>query len=273
MHEHTGRTHLIHSQLDFNAIHGETDVCSGSQHSHLQFCTLRSTGIYIALQRILATSATAASCSHVPHQLNFSDLSRLVTSWLEKGVNLNLAEPLLQHVMMLRRLWVHRINRKLSTACSCCTHIVLFYYLDSCLSEYFAQITGDFLCWETTGLFLTAAIFLGLFTHFKELGSFGGGEKLAFPRSVVIEPEQAGCLFQSARGGGGPIHGLACRAPSRAAWKILSCLTSDFMAVPDTLAVEGMREPATGATGDIPVVCGESSAASMGQMLGLDSDS
>lgn len=55
-----------------------------------------------------------------------------------------------------------------------------------------------------------------LFTHFKELGSFGGGEKLAFPRSVVIEPEQAECLFQSARGGGGPIQGQSLHLGGRA---------------------------------------------------------
>lgn len=61
--------------------------------------------------------------------------------------------------------------------------------------------------------------------------------------------------------------GLACRRPSPAAWKILQWLTSDFVAVPDSSAVDGMSALASGSEGDVPVVCGESSAANMGVML------
>lgn len=40
------------------------------------------------------------------------------------------------------------------------------------------------------------------------------------------------------------------------------------MAVSDSAAVDGIKALANGGEGDIPVVCGESSAASMGIMLG-----
>ena len=60
--------------------------------------------------------------------------------------------------------------------------------------------------------------------------------------------------------------GLACRSPSLAAFKLLSWLASDFVTVPDSVAVNG-QALATGNHGDIPIVCGESSGASMGLML------
>lgn len=124
---------------------------------------------------------------------------------------------------------------------------------------------------------IAAAIFQGFYTHLHR-------NQKAFvkvPRFIVVEPSEADCLLQSAKSGQecqskGTLRtlmaGLACRAPSPAAWKILTWLTSDFIAVPDSAAVEGMKALANGAEGDIPVVCGESSAASMGVMLGSGSD-
>lgn len=53
---------------------------------------------------------------------------------------------------------------------------------------------------------------------------------------------------------------------------MLTWLASDFIAVPDSVAVDGMKALAYGEEGDIPVVCGESSAASMGIMLGSTTD-
>lgn len=68
--------------------------------------------------------------------------------------------------------------------------------------------------------------------------------------------------------------GLAYRSPgpSPAAWKILDWLASDFVAVPDSFAVDGMRFLAEGKHGDIPIVCGESSAATMGILLKASRD-
>ncbi|KAJ5757926.1 uncharacterized protein N7511_006620 [Penicillium nucicola] len=99
---------------------------------------------------------------------------------------------------------------------------------------------------------------------------------LTFPRFIVVEPKEADCLLQSAVNGEarqseGSLHtimaGLACRAPSPAAWKLLTWLASDFVAVPDSVTVDGMRALANANEGDIPVICGESSAASLGVVL------
>lgn len=154
------------------------------------------------------------------------------------------------------------------------------------------KVTHVFVCGGVGSI--AAAVFLGFYARFQEIKALDEKDGMVLPRFVVIEPEQADCLFQSARHGelvpsDGTLRtlmaGLACRAPSPAAWKILSWLASDFMTVSDSAAIEGMRELAIGACGDVPVVCGESSAASMGvlmescrdfalrEKLGLDSKS
>lgn len=104
----------------------------------------------------------AANCVELLRHLDFSHLSRLVTSWLEKGVNLNLAEPfiaacndaasalgssdqaLAAHPLQARTLLLN--SRR-----------PIILSRDSSLPEYVAQITGHSLRWETIGLFLAAA--------------------------------------------------------------------------------------------------------------------
>ncbi|KAF5008131.1 hypothetical protein FDECE_5567 [Fusarium decemcellulare] len=137
------------------------------------------------------------------------------------------------------------------------------------------EITHVFVCGGVGSI--AAAVFLGFFfTRCSQFKRLQGGKDLKLPRFIVVEPSEADCLFQSAKRGEmclseGSLRtlmaGLACRGPSPAAWKILSWLTSDFVAVPDSVAVEGMKELASGRGGDVPVVCGESSAANMGVML------
>ncbi|KAL2858437.1 pyridoxal-phosphate dependent enzyme-domain-containing protein [Aspergillus pseudoustus] len=131
-------------------------------------------------------------------------------------------------------------------------------------------ITHVFVCGGVGSI--AAAIFLGIVTRWTELQ--GSSEEM--PRFVVVEPTEADCLLQSATLGEPResrrslqtmMAGLACRAPSPAAWKILSWLASDFISVPDSFAVDGMRVLAAGRAGDVPVVCGESSSASMGVLL------
>ncbi|KAI0899102.1 tryptophan synthase beta subunit-like PLP-dependent enzyme [Annulohypoxylon nitens] len=118
---------------------------------------------------------------------------------------------------------------------------------------------------------IAAAVFLGITHRLRELHV-----TCELPRFIVVEPKEADCLFQSAEKGepapsAGSLRtfmaGLACRMPSPGAWKILSWLASDFVSVPDSVAVEGMRALASGYQGDVPVVCGESSAANMGLLL------
>ncbi|KAM0540808.1 hypothetical protein ACHAPJ_013496 [Fusarium lateritium] len=136
------------------------------------------------------------------------------------------------------------------------------------------DITHVFVCGGVGSI--AAAVFLGFFTRFSQIQQSNQGRVLTPPRFVVVEPTEADCLYQSAKKGEmclseGSLRtlmaGLACRGPSPAAWKVLTWLASDFVAVPDEVAIEGMRELARGCEGDVPVVCGESSAANMGVML------
>jgi diaminopropionate ammonia-lyase len=142
------------------------------------------------------------------------------------------------------------------------------------------KITHVFVCGGVGSI--AAAIFQGIYNHFyKVQKSSAVPTTVKMPRFVVVEPSEADCLLQSANNGEaceskGSLRtlmaGLACRAPSPAALKVLTWLASDFMAVPDSVAVDGMKALAYGKEGDIPIVCGESSAASMGIMLGSSTD-
>lgn len=138
-------------------------------------------------------------------------------------------------------------------------------------------ITHVFVCGGVGSI--AAAVFIGFYKRWCEIKAVDctGG----LPRFVVVEPTEADCLFQSAKAGEmrrskGNLQtlmaGLACRSPSPAAWKILDWLASDFVAVPDSVAIDGMRVLAEGKNGDVPVVCGESSAANMGVLLKADRD-
>ncbi|KAI0866555.1 tryptophan synthase beta subunit-like PLP-dependent enzyme [Xylaria cubensis] len=140
------------------------------------------------------------------------------------------------------------------------------------------DITHVFVCGGVGSI--AAAVFLGFYERFCETQAVGTSAK--FPRCVVVEPTEADCLFQSAKAGemrlsDGTLRtlmaGLACRGPSPAAWKILEWLASDFIAVPDSVAADGMKALAEGKHDDVPVVCGESSAANMGVLLKAGGDS
>jgi diaminopropionate ammonia-lyase len=134
------------------------------------------------------------------------------------------------------------------------------------------DITHVFVCGGVGSV--AAAVFLGVLNRFNSMQRPNKLESVSsLPRFIVVEPSEADCLLQSAKRGQicqseGSLRtimaGLACRAPSPAAWKILDWLTSDFVAVPDTYAIDGMRTLAMGCQGDIPVVCGESSGAIVG---------
>lgn len=119
---------------------------------------------------------------------------------------------------------------------------------------------------------IAAAVSMGLMQRFRE---FGDGDGHRTPRFIVIEPEEADCLYQSSLHGTptpsrGSLRtvmaGLACREVSPAAYKILEWLASDFVIVSDGVAVDGMKALAYG-HGDVPIICGESSGASMGLLL------
>lgn len=91
-----------------------------------------------------------------------------------------------------------------------------------------------------------------------------GAERPAF---VVVEPDQAACLFESARVGSATtfpgdldtiMAGLACGEPSMLAWRILSPGADAFMTVTDDAVAAMMRQLA-----DLGIVSGESGAAAI----------
>jgi diaminopropionate ammonia-lyase len=91
------------------------------------------------------------------------------------------------------------------------------------------------------------------------------------PIFVVVEPENAACLFESAKAGavtavGGDLDtimaGLACGEPSILAWRILQPGADAFMTIADTAAAAAMRELAS-----LGVVGGESGVAGLAGLI------
>lgn len=92
----------------------------------------------------------------------------------------------------------------------------------------------------------------------------------ARPQFIVVEPQQADCLYQSALAGHATratgsvdsvMAGLACGEASPLAWKILEPCIDYFMTIGDDDAVAAMRALAAGTDRDAPLVVGESGAA------------
>lgn len=109
------------------------------------------------------------------------------------------------------------------------------------------------------------------------------------PKIIVVEPENAACLFESAKAGAVTnvtgdletiIAGLACGEPSILAWKILEPGADAFMTVTDKDAIAAMRDLAAqhvvGGESGVAGLAGFFKAAGhpeMRQALGLDATS
>jgi diaminopropionate ammonia-lyase len=116
----------------------------------------------------------------------------------------------------------------------------------------------------------------------------------AAPRVIVVEPDKAACLYDSARNGhvtriapqeATVMAMLECYEPSLIAWRILTKQASAFMTIPDEAGLRAMAAMATPLGSDPVVQGGESGAAGLGglqailasaqakEVLGLSSDS
>ena len=98
------------------------------------------------------------------------------------------------------------------------------------------------------------------------------------PRSVIVEPSKAACLFLSAEKADGKPHsfegeldtimaGLACGDPNPQAWEVLWDTADVFVKCPDYVAALGMRVYGVPLAGDPFVVSGESGAATLGALM------
>ncbi len=100
------------------------------------------------------------------------------------------------------------------------------------------------------------------------------------PKCIVVEPDKAPCIFESALVNDGNPHsvggaldtimaGLACGDPSPIAWKILAEDADAFIKVPDYIAAKGMRMYATPLHGDPFIISGESGAVTLGAFAAI----
>lgn len=101
------------------------------------------------------------------------------------------------------------------------------------------------------------------------------------PTIIVVEPEQADCLLQSAIEGrparargsvDSVMAGLACGETSPLAWRFLQPSVDVFMTVSDAQAEAAMRTLADAPHGDVPVEAGESGAAGLAALDELQRD-
>lgn len=103
------------------------------------------------------------------------------------------------------------------------------------------------------------------------LSSFPGGR----PITVIIEPDQADCIYRSVKAGDGNTHkvtgdlstimaGLACGEPNTMSWEILRDYSDMFVSCPDTVAARGVRILGCSMKGDPQVISGESGAVGIG---------
>ncbi len=93
------------------------------------------------------------------------------------------------------------------------------------------------------------------------------------PKTVVVEPSRAACIYESIREGeltkfAGDLDtimaGLACGETNPMAWDVLKNCGDYFVSCPDFVAAKGMRVYAVPVEGDPFVVSGESGAVTLG---------
>ncbi|MCZ4281884.1 diaminopropionate ammonia-lyase [Kiloniella laminariae] len=101
------------------------------------------------------------------------------------------------------------------------------------------------------------------------------------PRIIIVEPENAACLYASAAAGGptrasgdketGEVHtimaGLDCGEVSPLAWEILVRGADAFMTIPDSVTGPTMKLLANPPFTDPPLVAGESSIAGLAALM------
>ncbi len=114
-------------------------------------------------------------------------------------------------------------------------------------------------------------------------GYFASVYEEARPRTVVVEADQADCLYKSAKAGDGKsrivggdmatiMAGLACGEPNSISWNVLRDYSEMFMSCPDWVAAKGMRVLGNPLGSDCKVISGESGAVTTGVLSVLMQD-
>jgi len=98
----------------------------------------------------------------------------------------------------------------------------------------------------------------------------------ACPRVVIVEPELAACLYESARTGVATsvdiaeetiMAGLSCGEPSEMAWDILAEEANDYVTIPDSIVAPTVRLLARPLDGDPALDAGESAVAGLAALI------
>lgn len=100
------------------------------------------------------------------------------------------------------------------------------------------------------------------------------------PVTCIVEPDQADCLYRTAKAADGQMHpvtgqmdsmmaGLCCGEPCTLAWDILGPCADAFLSCPDDYAALGMRLLGRPRGSDPAVVSGESGAVGVGALAGI----
>lgn len=95
------------------------------------------------------------------------------------------------------------------------------------------------------------------------------------PIITIVEPDQADCIYQTAKANDGNLHvvtgdmnsimaGLCCGESCSIGWNVLRDHADHFISMPDCVAAEGMRILGNPLPGDPRVISGESGAATFG---------
>ena len=95
------------------------------------------------------------------------------------------------------------------------------------------------------------------------------------PIITIVEPNEADCIFRTAKANDGKLHpvtghmrtimaGLACGEPCSIGWQVLKDYADFFISCPDYAAAQGMRILGNPMGQDLKVVSGESGAAAFG---------
>jgi diaminopropionate ammonia-lyase len=103
------------------------------------------------------------------------------------------------------------------------------------------------------------------------------------PTTVIVEANQADCLYKSAAAGDGHPHavygdmrtimaGLACGEANTVSWEILKNKSSFFVSCPDWVGARGMRVLGAPMKGDARVISGESGAVTAGLVFTIMAD-
>jgi len=123
-----------------------------------------------------------------------------------------------------------------------------------------------------------AAIFLWVFYFHQKTNDY------VLPKLIIVEPEAAPCLFESARSGDRKfvqvspknhtiMAGLDCGTPSSIAWSIIRDMADAFITCDDFVAIEGMKLARFPFGDDPEFTSGESGAVCLGLIKILSSDS